>query len=130
MPADIDVSNIRIHHDLLHQSLVLSVLLWSSKWPIKLDLFPDWDLLPFHMWFFVWLGTIWKTWKTPMEELLLVTKNNTPPWMFFKFFKLYKWYQIPQRTTLWNTFIDFLSQLINTFKYQIQTWANKKDRSC
>ena len=24
-------------------------------------------------------------------------KSNTPSWMFFTFFKLYKWYQIPQR---------------------------------
>ena len=27
------------------------------------------------------------------------TKINTPPWVFFKFFKLYKWHQIEQRTT-------------------------------
>ena len=27
------------------------------------------------------------------------TKINTPSWVFFRFFKLYKWYQIPQRTT-------------------------------
>ena len=27
------------------------------------------------------------------------TKSNTPPWVFFTFFKLYKWYQIAQRTT-------------------------------
>ena len=24
------------------------------------------------------------------------TKNNTPPWVFFTFLKLYKWYQIAQ----------------------------------
>ena len=24
------------------------------------------------------------------------TKSNTPPWLFFTFFKLYKWYQIAQ----------------------------------
>ena len=24
------------------------------------------------------------------------SKSNTPPWVFFKFFKLYKWYQIAQ----------------------------------
>ena len=28
------------------------------------------------------------------------TKINTPPWMFFTFFKLYKWFQIAQRTTI------------------------------
>ena len=24
------------------------------------------------------------------------TKNNNPPWVFFTFYKLYKWYQIAQ----------------------------------
>ena len=27
------------------------------------------------------------------------TKINTPPWVFFTFFKLYEWYQIAQSTT-------------------------------
>ena len=27
------------------------------------------------------------------------TKSNTPPWVFFTFFKLYKWYQIAQSIT-------------------------------
>ena len=27
------------------------------------------------------------------------TKSNTPPWVFFTFFKLYKWYQITQNIT-------------------------------
>ena len=27
------------------------------------------------------------------------TKKNTPPWVFFMFFKLYKWYEVEQRTT-------------------------------
>ena len=27
------------------------------------------------------------------------TEINTPPWMFFTFFKLYRWYQIAQRIT-------------------------------
>ena len=27
------------------------------------------------------------------------TKSSTPPWVFFTFFKLYKWYQITQRST-------------------------------
>ena len=27
------------------------------------------------------------------------TKINTPPWLFFTFFKLYKWHQIAQRIT-------------------------------
>ena len=40
--------------------------------------------------------TIWKTWQTPMEEwtLLKVTLLHR---CFWRFFKLYKWYQIAQR---------------------------------
>ena len=34
-----------------------------------------------------------------MESACNFTKINTPPWVFFTFFKLYKWYQIAQRTT-------------------------------
>ena len=34
------------------------------------------------------------------------TKINTPPWVFFTFFELYKWYQIAQRIT--NSFNDFI----------------------
>ena len=30
---------------------------------------------------------------------LQATTSNTPPWMFFTFFKLYKWYQIAQGIT-------------------------------
>ena len=29
----------------------------------------------------------------------LLETNNTPPWVFFRFFKLYRWYQIAQRIT-------------------------------
>ena len=28
--------------------------------------------------------------------LLVFTKSNTPPWVFFTFSKLYKWYKIAQ----------------------------------
>ena len=30
---------------------------------------------------------------------LQVTRSNIPPWVFFTFFKLYKWYEIVQRIT-------------------------------
>ena len=30
------------------------------------------------------------------------TKSNTPPWVFFTFFKLYKWYQNAQNIIIWN----------------------------
>ena len=31
------------------------------------------------------------------------TKSNTPPWVFFTFLKLYKWYQIAQNITFIKT---------------------------
>ena len=33
------------------------------------------------------------------SKSLNFTKCNTPPWVFFMFFKLYKWYQIAQNIT-------------------------------
>ena len=33
------------------------------------------------------------------------TKINTPPWVFFTFFKLYKWYQIAQHITFIYLFL-------------------------
>ena len=32
-------------------------------------------------------------------SVLVKLQANTPPWVFFTFFKLYKWYQIVQRIT-------------------------------
>ena len=44
-----------------------------------------------------------KNMKNIHREVLLsacnFTKSNTPPWVFFTFLKLYKWYQIAQRIT-------------------------------
>ena len=40
------------------------------------------------------------------EEACNFTKSNTPHWVFFTFFNLYKWYQIAQS-------IVFLSLLSN-----------------
>ena len=34
--------------------------------------------------------------KHPWRSVTFSTKSNTPPWVFFTFFKLYKWYQIAQ----------------------------------
>ena len=31
--------------------------------------------------------------------LFVKLQIETPPWVFFRFFKLYKWYQIAQRMT-------------------------------
>ena len=62
----------------------------------------------FHMWCFARFGTICtilKMWKTHEGVLFLVKlealacKSNTPSWVFFTFFKLFKWYQIALRIT-------------------------------
>ena len=49
-----------------------------------------------------------------------LTKSNTPPWVFFTFFKLYKWYQIAQRITM-----NFLENYKKQLKAHIITlsWA-------
>ena len=38
-------------------------------------------------------------WRNVSFSKVAGFKFNTPPWVFFTFFKLYKWYQIVQRTT-------------------------------
>ena len=67
-------------------------------------------------------GTIctnWKTWKNTRGGVLFLVKllasacnfpeSNTPPWLFFTFLKLYKWYQIAQSITYLskNTVLGF-----------------------
>ena len=46
--------------------------------------------------------TLYKRGKHPWRSSTSacnVTKSNTPPWVFFKFFRLYKWYKMAQGTT-------------------------------
>ena len=53
--------------------------------------------------------------KHPWRSVTCSTKTNTPPWVFFTFFKLYKWYQIAQRiifSKLWSLFIKTTYSLI------------------
>ena len=48
--------------------------------------------------------------KNTHERVLLslqFTKSNTPPWVFFTFFKLYKWYQIMQHINFIIPFQQF-----------------------
>ena len=40
------------------------------------------------------------------------TKSNNPPWVFFTFLKLCKWYQIAQRTTFSDNCRENKSELI------------------
>ena len=51
-------------------------------------------------------------------EACIFTKSNTPPWVFFMFFKLYNWYQIAQSTTYIYRipFTVFNATAILTFK--------------
>ena len=50
-------------------------------------------------------------------------KSNTPPWVFFTFFKLYKWYRIAQRIT---NFLHLravsLTQCLITHKQLDRSW--------
>ena len=55
-------------------------------------------------------------WKTAMEEFYFLgcnfTKSNTLSWMFFTFFKLYKWYQIAQSIAIIENFSSKMEQPI------------------
>ena len=47
------------------------------------------------------------------------TKISTPPWVFFTFFKLRKWYQIAQRTT-YEIFFNWISSVLWLYCPQCQ----------
>ena len=69
----------------------------------------------------------WKIPKKSICEACNFTKSSTPPWVFFTFFKLYKWYQIAQNITSacdWNvlcwimiihTWLKHLCTMIKSF---------------
>ena len=44
---------------------------------------------------------------------------NTPLWVFFTFFKLFKWYQIAQRTTYTTAFSIILSSPMYHFEWSL-----------
>ena len=46
---------------------------------------------------YVMLYTIWYHFHNYKTSACNFSKSNIPPWVFFKFLKLYKWYQIAQR---------------------------------
>ena len=47
-----------------------------------------------------------------------LTKSNTPPWVFFTFFGLYKWYQIAQRITY--SFTENISYTLVIARFRVQ----------
>ena len=57
------------------------------------------DLVPF---------VPYKNVKSTHRGVLLLVKSNTPPWVFFTFFELHKWYQIAQTSQIF-TFISMFS---------------------
>ena len=55
-----------------------------------------------------------------IHEACNFNKSNTPPWMFFAFFKLYKWCQIAQSITCRRLTITKLwSLLLPTLQYSV-----------
>ena len=55
----------------------------------------------------------------PWRSVTFSTKSNTPPWVFFTCFKLFKWYQIAQNITNVQLSLNvevLLEQHVNTTK--------------
>ena len=44
-------------------------------------------------------------WRSVTFSVTVTTKSKTPPWMFFTFFKLYKWYEIAQSVSYLTDFL-------------------------
>ena len=99
----------------LKKSIAVNVIrIFYMTWEIK------WTVTSFRCYrLFVMFCVLWyhlfnfKNVKYTHEGVLLLvklyanllklyfTKSNTPPWVFFTFLKLYKWYQIGQRITIY-----------------------------
>ena len=50
--------------------------------------------------------------------LLVITKSSTPPWVFFTFLKLYKWYQIYDIYKFGGLFLSFNQFLFCQFTFE------------
>ena len=57
------------------------------------------------------------------------TKSNTRPWMFFTFFKLYKWYQIAQRMAILHKWFSIAS-FCKATGAKTETFKGNKWRFC
>ena len=56
------------------------------------------------------------------QTSIAFTKSNTPPWVFFTFFKLRKWYEIAQNVSYvnnvcFNEDLTIASEVSNTSNY-------------
>ena len=59
--------------------------------------------------------------------MLNFTKSSTPSWVFFTFFKLYKWYQIVQRIAYTQLpSLKSFDLLIVNFHFQIQIYCSSR----
>ena len=50
--------------------------------------------------------------KHPWRKACYFTKSSTPPWVFFTFLKLYKWYQIAQNIKYYVWILNFSGAMI------------------
>ena len=55
------------------------------------------------------------------------TKSNTPPWVFFTFLKLYKWYQIVQSISYKPAIFFLFMNESNTTNYADETNFESED---
>ena len=53
------------------------------------------------------------------------TKSNTPPWVFFTFFQLYKWYQIAQSVSYTHLFNVQILFILSSFGGYTRTFLLK-----
>ena len=96
------------------------VKIWS-RLEIRLDVYHQSTIPPKQFSFIIFVITI----ITIRGLLLLVklqAKTIPPPWVFFTFFKLYKWYQITQSITLCcpsltEYAVSFLYYMHSTYKH-------------
>ena len=58
-------------------------------------------------------------WKSVILVACNVTKSNTPKWVFFAFFKLYKWYQISQHITCIYNFKWYEKGVFTFLRYAV-----------
>ena len=59
--------------------------------------------------------------KSQALKLQAVTKSNGPSWVFFTFFKLYKWYQIMQCIAFLDSFQRRVKRFLSQFLF-LSNW--------
>ena len=62
-----------------------------------------------------------------LKPATLLTKINTPPWVFFTFFKLYKWYQIAQSVRSNGKFVQIFNSVLGSNPHHLDSLACSED---